>query len=69
MRNASENKDKAVTRRKRLRSLKVSRAFRDFVLDQLADVPALRPQPMFGGVGLYSNEHFFGILAADVLYL
>lgn len=23
---------------------------------------------MFGGIGLYAEDHFFGILAADVLY-
>ena len=51
------------------RSLRVSRSFREFVLDQLADVPDLRSKAMFGGVGLYSGEHFFGIVASDVLYL
>ena len=56
-------------RRRRLQALKVSAAFRDFVLDQLADVPKLRSKAMFGAVGLYSGEHFFGILAGDVLYL
>lgn len=50
-------------------SLRVSVGFRDFVLDQLADLPDLRAKSMFGGVGLCSGEHFFGILAADVLYL
>jgi DNA transformation protein len=58
-----------MTRRGPLRSLRVSDSFRDFVLDQLADVPHLHARPMFGGVGLYSGEHFFGILAGDVLYL
>ena len=52
-----------------MQTLKVSAAFRDFVLDQLADLPNLRAKAMFGAVGLYSGEHFFGILAADVLYL
>ncbi|HUQ53810.1 MAG TPA: TfoX/Sxy family protein [Gammaproteobacteria bacterium] len=50
------------------RSLRVSPAFREFVLDQLARVPQLRPKAMFGGVGLYSGERFFGILAADELF-
>jgi DNA transformation protein len=49
-------------------SLKVSEGFRDFVLDQLSDVKDLRAKSMFGGVGLYSGDVFFGILAADVLY-
>jgi DNA transformation protein len=50
------------------RSLRVAPEFRDFVLDQLAGVPQLRPKAMFGGVGLYSGERFFGILAADELF-
>lgn len=41
---------------------------RTFVLDQLGDVSGLRPRAMFGGIGLYAGEVFFGILAADTLY-
>ena len=52
-----------------LRSLRTSAAFRDFVLDQLSEVPALSARAMFGGLGLYSGEVFFGLVAADVLYL
>lgn len=48
--------------------MRVSDGFRDFVIDQLSGVPDLRAKAMFGGVGLYSGEVFFGILAADVLY-
>jgi len=55
--------------RTRFKSLRVNPGFRDFVLDQLADVPSLQARPMFGGFGLYSGEVFFGIIAADVLYL
>ena len=29
----------------------------------------MQPRAMFGGVGLYADEVFFGILAADTLYL
>jgi DNA transformation protein len=54
--------------RARLASLRVSGGFREFVLDQLAGVRDFRAQAMFGGVGLYSGDVFFGILAADVLY-
>ena len=50
------------------RSLRVTPEFRDFVLDQLAGVPQLRPRAMFGGVGLYSGERFFAIVAADELF-
>jgi len=46
----------------------VSMSFREFVLDQLGGLSELRPKPMFGGVGLYSGDAFFGILAADSLY-
>jgi DNA transformation protein len=50
------------------RSLRVTPEFRDFVLDQLGRVPDLRARRMFGGVGLYSGERFFAILAADELF-
>lgn len=55
--------------KRRLRSLKVTDAFRTFVLDQLDGLDDLVPRAMFGGVGLYSRGVFFGILASDVLYL
>ena len=48
--------------------MRVSASFREFVLDQLAGVDGLRAQAMFGGVGLYADDVFFGILAADVLF-
>jgi DNA transformation protein len=38
------------------------------VLDQLARIPQLRWKAMFGGVGLYSADAFFGIVAADELF-
>ena len=48
--------------------MRVSAGFREFVLDQLAGVNGLRARAMFGGVGLYAQEIFFGIVAADVLF-
>jgi DNA transformation protein and related proteins len=51
------------------RSLKVSDGFRSFVLDQLSDLGDVLPRSMFGGVGLYYDGAFFGILARDKLYL
>ena len=51
------------------RSLASSESFEAFVLDQLAAVDDVLPRKMFGGVGLYSNSVFFGIIANDVLYL
>jgi DNA transformation protein and related proteins len=52
----------------KFRSLRVTPEFRDFVLDQLARIPDLRAKAMFGGVGLYSADAFFGIVAADELF-
>jgi DNA transformation protein len=49
--------------------LRVSDQFRAFVLDQLEALGEVTPRSMFGGVGLYNNGTFFGIIAADVLYL
>ena len=52
----------------KFRSLRVTPEFRDFALDQLAHIPQLRWKAMFGGVGLYSADAFFGIVAADELF-
>jgi DNA transformation protein and related proteins len=54
---------------RRLNPLKVSDGFRAFVLDQFEELGDVTPKAMFGGVGLYHNGLFFGILAGDVLYL
>jgi DNA transformation protein len=51
-----------------LQSMRVSTGFREYVLDQLAALPGIRDRSMFGGVGLYADDLFFGILASDVLY-
>ena len=59
---------KQLSSRGKLAPMRVSEGFRDFALDQLASVKGLRPRPMFGGIGLYADDVFFGILAADVLY-
>lgn len=48
--------------------MKNTGTFKDYIVDQLATVPGLTPRAMFGGIGLYAGELFFGILAADVLY-
>jgi DNA transformation protein len=47
----------------------VSSDYREFVLDQLADLPGLASRRMFGGVGLYADGLFFGLIDDDVLYL
>ncbi len=51
------------------RSLKSSAAFERFVLDQLAELGDVTSRKMFGGVGLYCDGLFFGIIARDELYL
>lgn len=43
-------------------------AFKDFVLDQLARVPALSSAPFFGGTGLRSGADFFGVIFDGTLY-
>ena len=48
----------------------VSASFRTFVLDQLGHVaPRVRAKDMFGGVGIYSADRFFALIADDLLYL
>ena len=39
-----------------------------YILEQLAGLGALRSNRMFGGVGLYSSELFFGLIDDDTLY-
>lgn len=51
-----------------LTSMRNRHETRDFVLDQLSGVRNIRAQSMFGGIGVYADEVFFAILAADVLY-
>jgi DNA transformation protein and related proteins len=47
----------------------VSPSFRTFILDQLGrGVQGLRARSMFGGVGIYSGEFFFALIADDTLY-
>ena len=59
----------APTSRGEFISMRVTDGFRAFVLEQLAGVESVRARAMFGGVGLYADDVFFGILAADTLYL
>jgi DNA transformation protein len=49
--------------------MRVTEGFREFVLEQLAGLPFVRARAMFGGVGLYADDVFFGIVASDALYL
>ena len=43
-------------------------SFNEFVLDQLSALPDVRAKAMFGAHGLYSGEHFFGILDEGRLF-
>ena len=62
--NASRDRKRASDR-----SLKVTLAFRAFVLDQLEELDGVTSRSMFGGVGLYCRGLFFGIIARDTLFL
>jgi len=39
-----------------------------YMLEQLASLGSLRTRRMFGAVGLYSGEFFFGLIDDDTLY-
>jgi DNA transformation protein len=42
--------------------------FKDFIADQLRDLPGLSIRSMFGGHGLYKSGQFFGIIFKGELY-
>lgn len=48
--------------------MSVSAGYLEYVMDQLAELPQVRHRRMFGGIGLYSAELFFGLIDDDVLY-
>lgn len=43
-------------------------SFKEYMLDQLAALPALECRKMFGGCGLYLGKQFFGIVFEGRLY-
>jgi DNA transformation protein and related proteins len=43
-------------------------SFKEFVLEQLSALPALRSRAMFGAYGLYAGDKFFGILDEGRLF-
>jgi DNA transformation protein len=51
------------------KSLASSSGFEAFVLDQLCGLGDVTARKMFGGVGLYCDGWFFGIIARDELFL
>lgn len=46
----------------------VNDSYRRWVLDQLTEVVPVREKRMFGCVGVYSQELFFGIIAEAAVY-
>jgi DNA transformation protein and related proteins len=42
--------------------------YRAEVEEKLSVVAAIRTKPMFGGVGIYSEDLFFALIAEDKLY-
>lgn len=48
--------------------MSVQPSYREYVLEQLAALSALRSNRMFGCVGLYSDGIFFGLIDDDTLF-
>jgi DNA transformation protein len=46
----------------------VSEEYVDYVVDQLGCIGEIVAKKMFGGVGLYRDGFFFGLIAGDVLF-
>ena len=46
----------------------VSKEYLGYVLEQLGAVPRVTSRRMFGGVGLYSDGLFFGLIDNDTLF-
>jgi DNA transformation protein len=46
----------------------VSESYLGYVIDQLTGIGRVRSKRMFGGVGLYADELFFGLLDDNGLY-
>jgi len=46
----------------------VSEQYLDYVVDQLGCIGQVTAKKMFGGVGLYHDEFFFGLISGDVLF-
>ncbi|MEX2582946.1 MAG: TfoX/Sxy family protein [Gemmatimonadota bacterium] len=47
----------------------VSEEYREWVLEQLGRVVPVTSRSMFGGVGIYSEGIFFGLMDDDLVYL
>src|SRR5262249_26338045 len=49
-------------------AMPVSEEYLEYVVDQLGCLGPITAKRMFGGVGLYFDAFFFGLVAGDVLY-
>jgi DNA transformation protein and related proteins len=52
-----------------MRPMAVTGSFKDYVLAQFGEFGDVTARAMFGGIGLYKRDLFFGIVAGDFLYL
>jgi DNA transformation protein and related proteins len=48
--------------------MSVSDSYKAFILEQLQDAGTITARRMFGGIGLYLEGTFFGLIDDDVLY-
>jgi len=48
--------------------MSVTRNYLDYVLEQLAPLSRVTSRRMFGGVGLYQDDRFFGLIDNDTLF-
>lgn len=48
--------------------MSVQETYLAYILEQLAGLGSLRSNRMFGGIGLYSREIFFGLIDDDTLF-
>ncbi len=52
-----------------MRPMAVTGSFKNYVLAQFEEFGDVTARAMFGGIGLYKRDLFFGIVAGDFLYL
>ena len=59
---------RAVDARRYSPAMAVTDDYLQYVLEQLAGLGHVAPRRMFGAVGLYHQERFFGLISGDTLY-
>jgi len=60
---------RTIGKKSAIRPMAVTGSFKDYVLAQFDGFGDVAARAMFGGIGLYKRDLFFGIVAGDVLYL